>query len=120
MSAATGKIAALVVRNFFQPILDVARMAPKTVTKGRMAKGNNNANAKVQVTLECAAAVQFMRTRRWEALTAVRLEEGGTNNKRVGGRPGGMFVGSGGTICEDVYICMADILAVWGRSRKVT
>ena len=89
VSAATGKSAAVVVRNFLQPILDVARMAAKTVTKGRMAKGNGRANAKGNVRLQCAAAVQFMRTRRWEALIAVCLEEGGMNNKRVGGRPWG-------------------------------
>ena len=35
--------------------------------------------------LECAA-VQFMRTRQWEALITICLEEGGINNKRVGGR----------------------------------
>ena len=57
-SVATSKSAAVVVRNFFQPILDVARMAAKTVTKGRMAKGNDSANAKGNVRLECAAAVQ--------------------------------------------------------------
>ena len=89
MSVATGKSAAVVVRNFFQPILDVARMAGKTVTKGRMAKGNDSANAKGNVRLECAAAVQFMRSRRWEALIDVCLEEGGMNNKRMGGRPWG-------------------------------
>ena len=66
-------------------------MAAKTVTKGRMAKGNDSANAKGQVRLECAAAVLFMRTQRWEALIAVCLEEGGMNNKRVGGRPWGDF-----------------------------
>ena len=44
--AATGKSAAVVVRNFFQPILDVTRMAAKTVTQDRMAKGNDSANAK--------------------------------------------------------------------------
>ena len=93
VSAASGKSAAVVVRNFFQPILDVARMAAKTVTKGRMAKGNDSANAKGYVRLECAAAVQFMRTRRWEALIAVCLEEGGMNNKRVGGRPWGDVCG---------------------------
>ena len=54
-----------------------------------MAKGNDGANAKGKVRLECAAAVQFMRTRRWETLIAVCLEEGGMNNKRVGGRPWG-------------------------------
>ena len=89
MSAATGKSAAVVVGNSFQPILDVARMVAKTVAKCRMAKGNDNSNAKGNVRLECAAAVQFMRTRRWEALIAVCLEEGGMNNKRVGGRPWG-------------------------------
>ena len=89
VSAATGKFAAVVVRNFFQPILDVGRMAPKTVTKGRMAKGNDTANAKGNVRLECAAAVQLMRTWTREALIAVCLEEGGMNNKRVGGKPWG-------------------------------
>ena len=54
VSAATGKSAAVDVRNFFQPMLDVARMATKTVTKGRMAKGNDSANAKGNVRLECA------------------------------------------------------------------
>ena len=33
--------------------------------------------------------MQFMRTRRWEALIGVCLEEGGMNNKRVGGTPWG-------------------------------
>ena len=89
VSAASGKFAAVVARNFFQPILDVARMAAKTVTKGRMAKGNDTANAKGNIRLECAAAVQLMRTRRSEALIAVCLEEGGMNNKRVGGKPWG-------------------------------
>ena len=74
VSAATGKSAAVVARNFSQPILDVARMAAKTVTKGRIAKGIYTANAKGNVRLECAAAVQLMRTRRWEALIAVCLE----------------------------------------------
>ena len=89
VSAATGKSAAVVVCNFFQLILDVARMAAKTVTKGRMATGNDNANAKGQVKLESAAAVQFMRTRRWEVLVTVCLAEGGMHNKRVGGRAWG-------------------------------
>ena len=77
VSAATTKCAAVVVRNFLQPILDVARLVAKTITKGGMAKGNDNANATGNVRLGCAAAVQFMRTRRWQALIALRLEEGG-------------------------------------------
>ena len=106
MLAATGKPAAVVVRIFFQRILDVARMAAKTVTKGRMAKGNDSANVKGNVRLECAAAVQFMRTQRSEALIAVCLEMGGVNNKRGGGGGhGGMFVGSGGTILPRC-VCM--------------
>ena len=60
-------------------------MAAKTVTNGRMAKGNDSTNAKGNVRLESAAAVQWMRTLMWEALIAVCLEEGGMNNKRVGG-----------------------------------
>ena len=98
VSTATGKSVAVVIYIFFQPTLHVARMAAKTVTKGRMAKGNDSAKARGRVRLGCAAAVQFMRTRRWEAHIDVCLEEGGMNNKRVGGRPRGMFVGSGGTI----------------------
>ena len=55
-----------------------------------MAKGNDSANAKGNVRLECAAAMQFMRTRRCQALIAVCLEEGGMNKKRVaGGTMGG-------------------------------
>ena len=89
VSTATGKSAVVIVRNFFQPILDVARMVAKIASKGRMVKGNDSANAKGNVRLECAAAMQFMRTRRWQALIAVCLEEGGMNNMRVGGRPWG-------------------------------
>ena len=84
MAAATGKSAAVVVRHLFQPIRDVARIQAKTVTKGRY--NNDKANTKGKVRLECAAAVQFMRTGRWEALLAICLEEGGMNNKRVGSR----------------------------------
>ena len=85
VSAAAGKSAAVVARKFLPLILHGARMAAKTVTKGRMANGNDTANAKGNVRLECAAGVHLMRTRRWEALIAVCLEEGGMNNKRVGG-----------------------------------
>ena len=53
LSAATGNSAAVIVRNFFQPILGVDCMVAQTVTKGRMAKGNDNANAKGNVSLEC-------------------------------------------------------------------
>ena len=56
----------------------VARGQEKTVTTGRL--NNDKANGKKKVRLECAAAVQFMRTRRWEALITICLEEGGTNN----------------------------------------
>ena len=72
------------MRNLFQPILDFARIQAKTVTKGRL--NNDKANWKGKVRLECAAAVQFMRTQRWEALITLCPEEGGMNNKRVGGR----------------------------------
>ena len=79
-----GKFAAVVVRNLFQPILNVACIQVKTVEKGRL--NNDKANGKGKVRLECAAAVQFMRTRRWEALITMCLEEGGKNNKRLRGR----------------------------------
>ena len=84
VAAATGGSTAVVVSNLFQPILDVARIQAKTVTKGRL--NNDKANGKGKARLECAAAVQFMRTRRWEALITICLEEGGMNNKRLGGR----------------------------------
>ena len=75
---------AVVVCIFFRPILDVARIQAKTVTKRML--NNDNASGKEKVRLECAAAVQFMRTWRLEALITMRLEEGGMNKKRVGGR----------------------------------
>ena len=84
VAATTGKSAAVVLRNLFLPILDVARIQAKTVTKGRL--NNDKANRKGKVRLECAGGVLFMRTRRWEALITTCLEEGGLNNKRVGGR----------------------------------
>ena len=72
------------MRNSFQPILDVARIQAKTVTKGRL--NNDKANGKGKVRLECAAAVHFMRTRRCEALIPMCVGEGGMNIKRVGFR----------------------------------
>ena len=60
VAAATGKFGAIVVPNFFEPILDVARIQAETVTKGR--SNNDKANGKGKVRLECAVAVQFMRT----------------------------------------------------------
>ena len=61
---------------FFQPILDVARMEAKTVTKGRL--NNHRANGKGKVRLECSAAAQFM------------------HSQTMGG--GGVFVGNGGIV----------------------
>ena len=84
ISATTSKSAVVVVRKFFQPILDVACMEVKTVTKGRL--NNDKANRKGKVRLECAAIVQFMASRRWESLIDVCLDERGMNNKCVGGR----------------------------------
>ena len=69
---------AVVGRIFFQPILDVACMEAKTVTKGRL--NNDKANRKGKVRLECAAAVRGGRLSLMFALT-----RGGMNNKRVGG-----------------------------------
>ena len=103
VAAATGKSVAVVVHNFFQAILDVARIQAKTVTKGRL--NNDKANRKGKVRLEFAVAVQFMRTRRWEAIITICNEEGGMNNKRVGGNYGVMFVGSGGAILPRC-VCM--------------
>ena len=78
------KSAAVVVRNLFQPILDVGGILAKKPTKGRL--NNDKANRKGNVRLECAAVVQFMRTGRWEALIMMCLEEGGMNNRQVGGK----------------------------------
>ena len=79
-----GKSAGVVVENFFQPIADVAHLEAKTVTKG--GPNNNKGNRKGKVRLECAAVVQFMRSRRCEVLINVCLNDGGMNNKRLGGR----------------------------------
>ena len=103
VSADMTKSAAVVVRNLFQPILDVARIQAKTVTKGTL--NNDKANGKRKVRLVCAAAVQFRRTRRWEALFTICVEEGGMNHKRVGADYGVMFVGSGGTTLPS-RLCM--------------
>ena len=66
VAAATGKSADVVVRNLFEPILHVARVQAKTGTTGRL--NNDKANGKGKVRLECAAAVQFMRSQWWDAL----------------------------------------------------
>ena len=54
------------------------------VTKDRL--NNDKANGKETVRLGCTAAVQFMRSWRWEALSGVCLNEGEMKNKRVGRR----------------------------------
>ena len=82
--ATTGKSGTIVARNLLQPILDVAPIQAKTIRMGRL--NNDKANGKGKLRLECAAAVQFMRTKRLEALTMICLEEGGTTIKLVGGR----------------------------------
>ena len=74
----------VVVRNLFQPILDFALIQANTVAKGRL--NNDKAHGKRNVTLKCAAPLQFMRTRRSETLIAMCVEEAEMNNKRVGGR----------------------------------
>ena len=71
VAATTGKSATVVVRNLFQPILDVARIQAKMVRLN-----NEKANGKGKGRFECAAAMQFIRTRRWEALITMCLEEG--------------------------------------------
>ena len=58
--AAMGKYTAAIVRNLLQPILDVARIQAETGTKMRL--NSDKSNRKRKVSLECAAAVQFMRT----------------------------------------------------------
>ena len=72
---ATGRSVAFVVCNFFQPIVDVARIQTKTVTKGRL--NNDKANGKGKVGLECAAAVQFMCGQRERHSLLCALRSGG-------------------------------------------
>ena len=84
ISNAIDKSAVDVVRMFFQPIPDVARMEVNTVTKVRLHNDKANGNGKVR--LECAAAMQFMRSLRWDTLIDVCLDEGGITNKRPGRR----------------------------------
>ena len=69
--------------NLFQPILVVARIQAETVTKGRF--NNHEANVKGKARFEFATAVQFMRTRRWEARITMCLPEGG-NEQQAGRR----------------------------------
>ena len=54
---------------------------------------------KGKVRLECATAVQFMRSQGWEALITVRLEDGGSN-KQVGGR-------LWGDVCREWWVSFA-------------
>ena len=84
VAAAMGKSAAVVVRNLFQPILDVVYIQANTVAKGTL--NSDKANGKGKVRVECAATVHFMRTRLRKALITMCLEEGGMNINRVGVR----------------------------------
>ena len=117
VAAATGNSTAVVVRSLFQPILDVTRIQAKKVTKGRLK--NNKENGKGKVRLECAMAVKFMRTRRWEALITICLKEGEMNNKQVGGRLGG-DVCREWQLCPNVRVCMTNGLVVQGEGRTAT
>ena len=98
--------------------------------KGRL--NNDKASGKGKVRLECAAAVQFMRTQRWEALITIYLQEGEQMTSRCEVDYGVMFVGSGGAIlprcacihlglfCQDVRVCMANWMAVRVPRKKAT
>ena len=59
-----------------------------SVWNGRkqIAQNDTRSNGKGKVRVECAAAAPFTRTRRREALITMCLEEGGMNDKRVGGK----------------------------------
>ena len=81
VSAATSNSAAVAVRKFFQPILEVSRMEAKTVTKGGL--NNDRTIGKAKVRLEGVRDVQFRW--RWEALMNVCLNKGGMNNTPPGG-----------------------------------
>ena len=81
VASATGKSAAVFLRNLSSAHSRCCRHSGEDGTKGRL--NNDMANGKGQVRSECAAALQFMRTRRWEALLTICLEEGVMNNKRV-------------------------------------
>ena len=59
--AATGKSPPVVARTLFQPILNVARLAAKTCTRGTV--NFEGANKRGKVRLECAAAVHLMRNK---------------------------------------------------------
>ena len=109
------KFLAVVMRKLFQPTLNVARIQAKAGTKGRW--NNDKANGKGKGRLECAAAVQFSRTRQREALVTTRLEKGGMNDKRVGGK-------LWGDVCREwwdkfAHMCMYAWQTDWVSGRKV-
>ena len=55
---ATGKSPAVVARTILQPILNVARIAAKTCTRGTV--NSEGANKPGKIRLECAEAVHLM------------------------------------------------------------
>ena len=73
--AATGKSLAVVARTLLKPILNVARLAPKTCTRGTV--NCEGANKKGKIRPECTAAVHLMRNKGWETLIDECVHEGG-------------------------------------------
>ena len=79
--AATGKSPAVVARTLLQPILNVARLAAKTCTRGTI--NFEGAKFKGEILLECAAAVHLMRNKGWETLIDECVHKGGMEGGRV-------------------------------------
>ena len=77
--AATGKSLVVVAHTLLQRILNVARLAAKTCTRGIV--NSEGANEKGKIRLECAAAVHFMRNKGWDTL----IDKGGMEGGRLAG-----------------------------------
>ena len=80
----TGKAPATVARTMLQPVLDAARLAPRTCTRASL--NNDKANSKGKVRMECAAAIHFMRNRGWEKIIDACLEQPSVRQHQVGGK----------------------------------
>ena len=80
----TGKAPATMARTMLQPILDEAQLAARTCTRASL--NNPKANGKGKVSMDCAAAINFMQNRAWEKVMDACLQHPSLRQHQVAGK----------------------------------
>ena len=80
------KAPAVVARTMLQPVSDEARLDSRTCTRASLNNQKANTKSKGKVRMECAAAIHFMRNRRWEKVMDACLQHPSVRQHQVVGK----------------------------------